>query len=328
MTEREMILTQRSCRDLRQGLSRSLSRGLSWRRELAEQAFRRLASHGRDAYLQGLIAWRWGLRRRNATSAQSSHGLPAPLILSLTSFPARYATLELTLKSLLQQSVRPDRVILWITKEHQDSLTPKILALRAAGLEIGDCDNSLRSHNKYIHSRRLYPDAFIATADDDTYYWPGWLAELIADYDPQQRVIPCHRVHRIALGADGRPAPYRHWQWEAPALAADALVFPTGVGGVLYPPGCLHAEVDDTERILALCPRADDIWLYWMAQRQGFLFRRTTQGRSLHHWLSSQAQGLMWGNVFAADGNDEQIKAMIEAFGWPAYQSAAGPVPA
>ncbi|HVJ42091.1 MAG TPA: hypothetical protein VM639_11355 [Dongiaceae bacterium] len=302
-----MILTQR------------LRQGLSWRRDLAVHEFQRLVSHGRDAYLRGLVAWRWRSRRQNAALGRPSHGLPAPLILSLTSFPARYGTLALTLKCLLLQSVRPDRVILWIAKEHQDRLTPEILALRDEGLEIGDCDNSLRSHNKYLHSRRLYPDAFIATADDDTYYWPDWLAELIADHDPRRKVIPCHRVHRIKLGPDSRPAAYRDWEWESTALEADALVFPTGVGGVLYRPDCLHRDVDDAARILALCPRADDIWLYWMAQRQGFLFRRTALGRPLHHWRTSQAEGLMWSNVFEANGNDEQMSAMIDAFGWPAY---------
>ena len=252
-----------------------------------------------------------------ASHGHAPHGLPAPLIISLTSFPGRYDTLVLTLKSLLTQSVRADQVILWIAAEHQAALPPAVLDLQQHGLTIASCDNTLRSHNKYLHTRRRHPGAFIVTADDDTYYWRHWLAELIDDYDPAQRVIPCHRVHTVTLQSDGRPAAYRSWQWESAGTMAGPLVFPTGVGGVLYPPGCLPDEVDDPDRILALCPRADDVWLYWMAQRNGWLFRKTLPWRRLHHWRHSQTQGLMWENVYNANGNDAQIAVMIEAYGWP-----------
>jgi hypothetical protein len=288
------------------------------------QRLRRLSSRGRDACLRAVVARRWASRRHLAR-AINPHNLPAPVVVSLTSFPGRYHTLALTLHCLLLQSKRPDHVVLWIAEEHQAALPEEVLALRSEGLTIGCCDNSLRSHNKYIHTRRLYPDAFIATADDDTYYWPSWLEELIADYDPRRRVIPCHRVHRIVEAADGTPVGYCDWQWEHAATEADALVFPTGVGGVLYPPGSLHADVDDAARILELCPRADDVWLYWMARRQDYLFRRGTVAHRLHHWRHSQEEGLMWGNVYDDNGNDRQIAAMIAAFGWPVSGIAPSP---
>jgi hypothetical protein len=289
-----------------------LVHGVKWR---VAALWRRVRHWLGDCYLRGQLRQNWSKSAR--AQGQVLHGLPAPLIISLTSFPGRYKSLHRTLKSLLSQSVRPDQVILWIAAEHQASLTPAILDLQRRGLTIASCDNRLRSHNKYIHTRRLHPQAFIATADDDTYYRPGWLAELLADYDPAQRVIPCHRVHKIKLMPDGRPAAYRDWVWESSETTPSTLIFPTGVGGVLYPPDCLPAEVDDEARILALCPRADDVWLYWMALRNGYLFRRTRNWHPLHHWWRSQQEGLMWGNVYNDDGNDQQIKAMIGAYGWP-----------
>lgn len=292
-----------------------LVQGVRWR---TAALFRRVGAVSfrlRDRYLRLAVCWNW---RRRSRHRGRPHGLPVPLIISLTSFPARYDTLHLTLKSLMGQSVRPDRVILWLAEEHQAALTPAILALRDQGLTIASCgDNRLRSHNKYIHARRLHPEAVIVTADDDTYYWPDWLAGLLADYDPAQALIPCHRVHEIRLMPDGKPAAYRDWLWESKDTEPSALIFPTGVGGVLYPPGCLPPEVDDEARILALCPRADDVWLYWMAQRNGYLFRKTRHWHPLHHWRHSQDEGLMWSNVFNGNGNDEQVRAMIDAYGWP-----------
>ena len=266
-----------------------------------------------DRLLRRFVGLRWALRRWR----QRPHGLSAPLIVSLTSFPARYETLALTLKCLLSQSARPDRVILWVAAEHQANLPRAVRDLVPLGLTIGICDNALRSHNKYIHTRRQYPGAFIATADDDTYYWSDWLAELIAGLDPQQRIIPGHRMHRIVLGTDDGPAPYRDWQWETHDRLASVLIFPTGVGGILYPPDCLHPDADRADRILDLCPHADDVWLYWMALRNDYQFCKVARWRPLHHWRDSQEHGLMWGNVFNSNGNDAQIAAMIAVYGWP-----------
>jgi hypothetical protein len=292
--------------------------GLKWRADRFRKPLKSARRQVMDRFLRGLIPVRWALRGWR----QRPHGLPAPLIVSLTSVPARFGTLALTLKSLLSQSVRPDQVILWIAAEHQAALPADVRALAAAGLTIASCDNTLRSHNKYFHTRRQHPMAFIATADDDTYYWSDWLAELIADYDPRQRVIPGHRMHRIVLAQDGRPLPYRDWQWETHERDASPLIFPTGVGGVLYPPGCLHEDVERTDLILELCPRADDVWLYWMALRRGYQFRKTAHWRSLHQWRNSQNEGLMWGNVYSGTGNDDQINAMINAFTWPVRPTA------
>lgn len=287
--------------------------GLRWRVDLLQQRVRPIWRGLTDQLFRFVVGWRWCMRWRG----QKHHRLPASLIVSLTSFPARYDVLSLTLKSLLSQSVRPDRLILWIAAEHRQALPRSVLNLVAHGLTIEFCDNTLRSHNKYLHVRRQYPTAFIATADDDTYYRPDWLAELIANVDLQRRVIPCHRAHKITLQADGELARYREWQWETADAKVSALIFPTGVGGVLYPPGSLHPDVDNVDRILALCPRADDVWLYWMALRNGYLFRKIGRWRRLHHWRDSQQQGLMWENVYNSNGNDEQIKAMIGAYGWP-----------
>ena len=91
-----------------------LVHGVRWR---AAALFRRIGAVSfrlRDRYLRLAVCWNWWRRSRRPGRP---HGLPVPLIISLTSFPARYDTLHLTLKSLMGQSVRPDRVILWLAEE-------------------------------------------------------------------------------------------------------------------------------------------------------------------------------------------------------------------
>ncbi len=63
------------------------------------------------------------------------HGLPNPLVVSLTSYPPRFPTLHLTLMTLLSQQVLPDRVVLYVFEGDHASLPRDVVALRfPAGL--------------------------------------------------------------------------------------------------------------------------------------------------------------------------------------------------
>jgi len=245
------------------------------------------------------------------------HRLPAPLILSLTSFPPRYATLPLTLKSLLDQKTKPDRTILWIAEGADwDALTPEIFALQAHGLEILPCED-VKSFNKLVPTVELVPDAFIVTADDDIYYDPDWLASLVDGYLSGEPAICARRVHRIAREADGRMAPYAAWDLytvyprDAGAQARD--MFPTGIGGVIYPPGSLSPDVTDRALLTRLCPKADDVWFYWMGRRAGSGYRQVGPWFQPLPWDGSQVMTLYLDNELG--GNDRQIAAMETHFG-------------
>lgn len=238
------------------------------------------------------------------------HGLPAPLIVSLTSFAARFANLHFVLRSLMLQSVRPDRVILWLDEGDTAKLTPEI---RASGVEVLTCPN-WRSYKKIVPSLQLAPNAFIATADDDVYYRPDWLAGLVAPARVGSQVT-CHRAHRVAV-ADGLPRHYADWEWNISAPEQGPLIFPTGVGGVLYAPGVFHADVTDAGKFQRLAPSADDIWLYWMHRLNGSRPNKIGGKFRVIEWPGSQEQTLRSTNLGGA-GNDRALAAMVSAYGWP-----------
>lgn len=244
------------------------------------------------------------------------HGLSAPLIISLTSYPARFGKLPLTLKCLLSQSIAADRVILWIANEDKSALTPAILELQKIGLEIAYC-RDLRSFKKIIPTLQLYPDSFIATADDDLYYWSTWLAEMVQGYQGNIKDVVCHRAHQIYLGQDDLPLPYTQWEFEMQRLDASPLNFQTGGGGVLYPPGVFHRDVLESEIFNKLCPNADDVWLYWMMRLNGGIARKVGLRRTLITWPDTQKTALFHKNTKNDGGNDEQISAMIQVYGFP-----------
>lgn len=273
------------------------------------------------------LAWRWGdakysmrlgwaqLRIRSPFMPKGRpHTLRGPLIVSLTSYPPRYSTLALTLRSLLRQTVKADRTILWIAHADFELLPREVFDLQSRGLEIRRTDDT-KSYKKIIPALDAFPAAFICTADDDLYYWPTWLEELVDGADESGRIVPCHRAHEIAFDSDGTVKPYRDWVLDVARRGESGHYFPTGVGGILYPPGILNHEAGDREFALTLCPFNDDIWLFWMGRRNGARYKTVGRHRAFVLWRGSQDQSLWEEN--RKGRNDVQIWNMIERYGYP-----------
>jgi hypothetical protein len=246
------------------------------------------------------------------------HGLPADLVVSLTSYPPRFPTLHLTIKSLLDQTVRPDRIVLWIASEDWDALPGSVTALQGERFTVRTYDD-MRSFKKIVPALIHYPDAFILIADDDVFYPPSWIGGLVDAHDPCHPAILYYRGHRIVYGADGALAPYRRWQREVndnECLLPSTDVMPTGVGGVLYPPGSLPAATVDVPLFKQLSPTCDDSWLYFMWRGNGWKARRVP-GEKLRvvTWPDTQEQSLM---TFHRGGKkDEHLRALSDHFGIP-----------
>lgn len=233
------------------------------------------------------------------------------LIVSLTSHPPRYATLALTLRSLLLQSLRPEALCLWIARPDIAMLPAEVRELERFGLSIMPCEDH-GPHTKFVHALRRFPHADIAICDDDTWYQPDWLARLVAAQRPGE--IPCHRVHRVALGTAGEPLGYRYWEHDIAGPSASPRHFPTGVGGALLRLDRFDPVVLDMDRARQLCATADDIWLYFMARRAGTVFRKTDWSDPLVTWAGSQFSAL-WRRNVADHGNDRSLSAMAAEFG-------------
>jgi len=244
---------------------------------------------------------------------QQSHGLPWPLVVSLTSYRPRFPTLHLAIKCLLSQSVRPDHIVLWVARDEINELPRRVQALRSHGLEIRSCDD-LRSYKKIIPSLESFPDAAIVTADDDSYYERRWLAGLVDAADPSRREVLCYRSRRISYAESGSPNPYRSWPRCQPGEVGGV---PIGVGGVLYPPGALPAATTDRSVFMDLCPTTDDLWLFWMLAVSGTPTRTVTQARPPRSgWVGAGRVTLSRGNM-GGGGNDRAVAHLAERFGLP-----------
>ncbi len=238
------------------------------------------------------------------------------LIVSLTSYPPRFPTLALTLKSLLVQSTKPQAIVLWIAYSDLDKLPAEVLELRQYGLKIEACED-LKSYNKLIPALKAYKDFHIAVCDDDTYYWPTWLATLCKGIGTDPGTIHCLRAHKILTDQAGNILPYAEWAYETKTEETSPFLFPTGVGGVLYPPEIFDQRVMNQEVFMTLCPTADDIWFFWLASLAGAKFKLLRHSHRYISWAGSQQQSLWRINTRGESANDRQIEALVAYFGLP-----------
>lgn len=222
------------------------------------------------------------------------------VIISLTSFPARIDKVYLCINSLLRQSVRADKIVLWLadTQFPNGSGIPESLKrLVGEKFEIRFCDD-LRSYKKIFYSAQQFKDDIIITVDDDTLYPEDWLLNLINTYIKYPDCVCCYRAHKIVLKS-GKIAPYSEWIGLSPnETGPDSFLVPIGVGGVLYPPTFFDDVEFDFEKIKELCPTADDLWLKAIGLKNGF--RAVKVDPNSKEWftiISSQKQALMKTNV-------------------------------
>ena len=188
-----------------------------------------------------------------------------PIIVSLTSYEARFKDLEISLYSLLNQSLKPDIIILWLSDEIEslNDLPYEITKYIKNGLEIRFVKD-IGSYTKAIYAFKEYSEAIIVTADDDIYYPQKWLERLYHSYIAHPKDIQVHRAHRVRL-KDRKILPYEKWEKHVQEESARFDNFLTGVGGVLYPPNCFLSEVFRNDIFLKYAPTADDIWFWFMA---------------------------------------------------------------
>ena len=131
---------------------------------------------------------------------QDEHIRENPIIVSLTSYRERFDTLPIALYSLLNQSLKPDKVILWLDKESEDlaNLPYEITRFIKNGLEIRFV-RDIKSYTKAIYAFKEFQDAIIVTADDDIYYRKDWLRRLYYSYIAYPEEIHAHRVHKVGI---------------------------------------------------------------------------------------------------------------------------------
>lgn len=192
-----------------------------------------------------------------------------PVIVSLTSFPAAIPFAEGAVRSILDGSVLPDKVVLYLTfSQFESTGIPETLLKLAEDspvFEIRDYGNDIRSYRKLIPALKDFPDAVVVTIDDDVAYHRNMLRDLLRLHEEIPDAILAHRAKRIRPGMPYRKwKKYRWYDFVFKRIRSGFRNIQTGVGGVLYPPHALNTDMLDESVFTRIAPTTDDIW-FWAA---------------------------------------------------------------
>ena len=243
------------------------------------------------------LAGRW--KRDCGVNAESR------VIVSLTSYPARIKSVWITIASLLQQTMKPNKVILWLAEEQFPGreVPDSLKRLQKRGLEIRFCED-LRPHKKYYYAVQEYPDYYIITADDDIFYPEDHIERLWQGHEKYADTIICHWSHRIDFDRQREFIPYNDWidnGEEVPSLATLAV----GCNGILYPPGCLPKGTFDKDKIVEFSLNTDDLWLKCMEVLNGWKSVNCNETPLVYfNILSTRNTGLWRNNLGESRNND------------------------
>ena len=190
------------------------------------------------------------------------------LIVSLTTYPARIHLVHKTIETLLNQTVKPDEIVLWLAREQFSSLPDGLTELEKFGLKIKWCGD-IKSYKKLIPSLIEYPDDIIVTVDDDYYYDTRLLEELYNEYLKNPKCIHARQAFLVKkAGQKELCLQARNYIYDKSYLPS-YLNEPVGCGGVLYPPASLHKNVLNAEQFMKEVPTHDDLWFWGHAVRNG-----------------------------------------------------------
>ena len=245
------------------------------------------------------------------------------VIVSLTSFPAAIPFAVRAIKSVLDGSVLPDKIVLYLTaSQFPDGKIPfELITLEENPIfEVKFYDEEIRSYTKLIPALKDFPDDIIITVDDDVQYNKNMMKSLLHLHKKYPDTIIGHRVKRIEV--DNQIKPYFTWKaygkyrYFTRSLKPSFRNLQTGVGGVLYPPRSLAEEMLDSKLFMKMAPTVDDIWFYAAAVANGTKIAPVPFGFSRPHDLHKpRRMTLKKTNIHSGvDVNRTVLESIIEKY--------------
>ena len=221
------------------------------------------------------------------------------IIATLTTYPARINCVHLAIKSIMLQTYKPDRIILWLAdSQFPDRKLPEELTeLEEYGLEI------LWMHDLHSNKKFFYPvlnqqkDELVITFDDDIIYSKKTIERLINKHNEYPECMVCERAQ-----AYDSTNPYQPGRWitisDKGVKAPSYSLNPSPGGGCLIPYGLFWKDVCDEEKINTLAHHHDDVWFMFMCVQNGSKIIKT---RKFHKTFSvitdSQIEQIAMDNV-------------------------------
>ncbi len=237
-------------------------------------------------------------------------------IVSLTSIPSRIHAVQFVIDVLLNQTMPPDKIILYLKREEfaGKQFPHELILQQELGLEIVYCDN-LKSHKKYFYAMQSYPEDIVITVDDDLKYTVDLVEKLYTSYLAHNHAVSAMRARTITFDDNNNLKPYTDWplindkNWVG---KESMLLLATTGAGTLFPPHCLHRETFNKANLQENCLEADDLWLKVMEVMQ-----RTPVVLVTHKFKLVTLKGTQENTLFMKNksgNNDKQMQRILAIY--------------
>lgn len=186
------------------------------------------------------------------------------IIVSITSYPQRFAYLPDLMGFIKNQNYFINRTKLFIYKEDIDYYN-----LNIKDLEIILTDMDLKPHKKYFYPMKLFRDNAIITLDDDIGYSNDTVESLVNAYIENPNIISGRRAHLMTYTNNGELKRYSQWKFEYKLIKEpDFNLILTGCGGIIYPPDIFNIK-EEYLPIIKETITCDDLTLKYFANIKG-----------------------------------------------------------
>lgn len=239
------------------------------------------------------------------------------VICSMTSFPQRIEYVHKAIKSLMLQSYKPDRILLWLAEEQfpQKQLPKSLTELEKYGLEICWC-HDIYGHKKYffpVLSQKL--QEIVITFDDDIIYSPRCIERLMKKHKQFPDCMVCERGQAFDNKVCNEKNPGRWSTISNTGLYKPTYKLnPSPGGGCLIPYKCFYEDATNEEKIRKLAYKNDDLWYMFMCAQNGTKIIKTRKYHKLFTIIEgSQVSQMAIENV-VGDKNVEIMNGLIKEY--------------
>lgn len=238
------------------------------------------------------------------------NSLSPKYVVSLTSFPSRIDRIWIVIESILRQSHKVDKIILWLSEDQFKScgkLPRALLNQQKRGLEIRFVGEDIKSHKKYFYTLKEHPNDILITVDDDIIYPTTMVSQLVELHNKYPTSICCHRGHKVKYEhKEEQVLSYLLWDEIKGFDGPNFNIFFTSGGGTLFPPSSLHEQVLNDDVFKKYCLYADDVWLNIMSRLSSTTIVKSEYYSCLLPVFNFNNINLFTANLLLG-GNDKQL---------------------
>ena len=239
------------------------------------------------------------------------------LTCTLTSFPDRIDSVQYTIKSLFSQTVKPDRIVLWLAQSEFEGveMPESIKELQRRGLEVRYCDNFFGHKRYYKLVEEQRENECIIMFDDDIIFPPYLIERLYTTWKKHPDCVVCERGQLLTFDGDKLINPGLWSSISKVGLKTpSSRILASPGGGCLFPPHSLYKDACDTEIISKYALKTGDLWLMFMTIMNNTKIVRTHQYHRIFI-LSEKQQTVQLGREAIYNGRYMQtLYSLIEKY--------------